>query len=43
MIEIHRKSPNEARQRPIPGEHEHGRARWEEGPGLAILGRVDQG
>jgi hypothetical protein len=42
-IEICRESPNEARQRPIRGEHEHGQARREEGPGLAISGRVDQG
>jgi hypothetical protein len=43
MIEICRKSPNKARQRPVPHEHEHGQAQWEEGPGLTIIGRVDQG
>jgi hypothetical protein len=29
MIEIHRKSPNEARQGPVPTEYEHGRAQGE--------------
>jgi hypothetical protein len=43
MIEICRKCPNEALQGPIPSKHEHGRAQWEEGPGSAILGRVNQG
>jgi hypothetical protein len=43
MIEICRKSPNEARQRPVPSKYEHGQAQWEEGPSSAILGRVDQG
>jgi hypothetical protein len=43
MIEICRKSPNKTRQGPVPGEHEHGRAQWKEGPGSAISGRVDQG
>jgi hypothetical protein len=42
-IEICKESPNEARQRPAPNEHEHGRARQKEGPDSAILGRVDQG
>jgi hypothetical protein len=42
MIEIYRKSPDEARQGPVPSEYEHGRARGEEGPGSAILGRDDQ-
>jgi hypothetical protein len=42
-IENCRKFSNEARKGPVPGEHEHGRARWEEGPDLAISGRVDQG
>jgi hypothetical protein len=36
MIEMYRESPNEARQGLVTGEHD--RARWEEGPGLAILG-----
>jgi hypothetical protein len=35
--------PNEARQRPVLDKYEHGRARWEEGFGSAISGRVDQG
>jgi hypothetical protein len=43
MVEICRESPNEARHGPVLSKHEHGRARWEEGPGLAISGRVDQG
>jgi hypothetical protein len=43
MIEICRMSPNEVRQGPIFSEHEHGRARREEGPSLAISGQVDQG
>jgi hypothetical protein len=43
MIEICRKYANEARQGPIFDEHEHGQARWEEGHGLAISGRVNQG
>jgi hypothetical protein len=43
MIEIYRKFPNEARQGPVPGKYEYGRARREEGPGSAISGRVDQG
>jgi hypothetical protein len=43
MIEICRKSPNEARQRPVPGEHEHDQARWEEGLSSAISDQVDQG
>jgi hypothetical protein len=38
-----RMSPNIARQGPVPSKHEHGLARWEEGPGLAMSGRVDQG
>jgi hypothetical protein len=42
-IEICRKSSNEARQGPVPVEHDHDQARWEEGPGLAISGRVNQG
>jgi hypothetical protein len=42
MIKICRECSNKARQRPIPGKHEHGRARREEGPGSAISGRVDQ-
>jgi hypothetical protein len=42
-IEICRKSPNIARQGPIPSKHEHGQARWEEGLGSAMSGRVDQG
>jgi hypothetical protein len=43
MIENCRKSPNEARQEPNPNEHEHDQARWEEGLGSAISGRVNQG
>jgi hypothetical protein len=43
LIEICKESPNEARQRPVPGKHEHGGIRWEEGPGSTISGRVDQG
>jgi hypothetical protein len=43
MIEICRKSPDEARQGPIPGEYEHGRARGWEGPVSAISGWDDQG
>jgi hypothetical protein len=43
MIGIYKKSPNEAPQGLVLGEHEHGQAQWEEGPGLAISGRVDQG
>jgi hypothetical protein len=43
MIEIYRKSPNEARQGPVPTEYEHGRAQGEEDPGSAISSRVDQG
>jgi hypothetical protein len=42
-IEICRKSPYEALQRSVPDEYEHGRAQGEEGPGLAITGRVNQG
>jgi hypothetical protein len=41
MIEIYRKSPNEARQGSVPGKYEHGRAQWK-GLGSAILGQVDQ-
>jgi hypothetical protein len=36
-------SPNEARQGPVSSEYEYGRAQREQGPGLAISGRVDQG
>jgi hypothetical protein len=43
MIEICRKSPDEARQGPVPDEYEHGRARREEGPRSAISSRDDQG
>jgi hypothetical protein len=43
MIEICKESPDEARQGHVPGESEHGRARGEEGSGLAISGRDDQG
>jgi hypothetical protein len=43
MIIICRKSPNEARQRPIPDEHEHGQARREEGPGLANSTELTKG
>jgi hypothetical protein len=42
MIEICRKSPVEARQRPVTDEHEHDQARWEEGPISAISDQVDQ-
>jgi hypothetical protein len=42
MIEICRKSPNEAQQGFIPGKPEHGRARWEEDPGSTILGLIDK-
>jgi hypothetical protein len=42
-IEICKKSPNESRHRPVPGEHKPGQAQWEEGPSLTISGRVDQG
>jgi hypothetical protein len=41
-IEIWKKSLDEARQGPVPGKHEHGRAREEEGPGSAISGRDNQ-
>jgi hypothetical protein len=41
MIKICRKSSNEAQQGPIPDEHEYGQALWEESPGSAISGRVD--
>jgi hypothetical protein len=42
MIKICGKSPDEARQGPVPDEYEYGRARGEEGPGSAISGRDDQ-
>jgi hypothetical protein len=42
-IEIYRKSSNEVRQGPIPSKYEHGQAQGEEGSGLVISGRVDQG
>jgi hypothetical protein len=43
QIESFREPPNEARQRLIPDKHEHDQALWEEGPGSAISGRVNQG
>jgi hypothetical protein len=43
MIEIYRKSPNEARQGPVPDKHELGRAQWKESPSSTISSRVDQG
>jgi hypothetical protein len=42
-IEICLKSPNEARQGPVPNKHEHGRARREEGLSSAISDPVNQG
>jgi hypothetical protein len=43
MIEICRKSPNEARQGLIPGKHDHGQARWEEGPNSASQAKSTKG
>jgi hypothetical protein len=42
MIEICRKSLNEAQQRFVPDKHEHARPRWEEGPASTILGQVNK-